>query len=93
MFFEHIVWNANNFDIDILKIICVVKSLSSYQESTSWSLFIFYVNTWQKRVKKSYDSFICENHRKINKIMHCVEKVSASFEDMAIFHVNLEIDR
>ena len=40
--------------------------------------------------------FICENHRKINKIMHCVEEkkfLSASFEDMAIFHVNLEIDR
>ena len=39
--------------------------------------------------------FVCENHRKIDKIMHCVEKknLSASFEDMAIFHVNLEIDR
>ena len=39
--------------------------------------------------------FICENHRKINKIMHCIEKkkLSASFEDIAIFHVNLEIDR
>ena len=81
-------------DIDILKIICVVKPLPPYQESSS--LFIYYVNTWQKRVKKSYDSFICENHRKINKIMHCVEKkkiLSASFEDIAIFHVNLEIDR
>ena len=40
--------------------------------------------------------FICENHRKINKIMHCVKKkkiLSASFEDIAIIHVNLEIDR
>ena len=39
--------------------------------------------------------FIYENNRKINKIMHCVEEkknLSASFEDMAIFHVNLEID-
>ena len=39
--------------------------------------------------------FICENHRKINKIMHCVEKknLSGSFEGKAIFHVILEIDR
>ena len=41
------------------------------------------------------DIFICENNRKMNKIIHCVEKkiLSASFEDIAIFHVNLEIDR
>ena len=34
--------------------------------------------------------FICENNRKINKIMHCVEKkkiLSGSFKDKAIFHV------
>ena len=33
--------------------------------------------------------FICENNRKSNKIMHCVEKkkLSGSFEDRAIFHV------
>ena len=40
--------------------------------------------------------FICENHRKINKIMHCVEKkkyLIGSFKDKAIFHVILEIDR
>ena len=34
--------------------------------------------------------FICENNRKSNKIMHCVEKkkLSGSFEDRAIFHVS-----
>ena len=40
--------------------------------------------------------FICENHRKSNKIMHCVEKKNyliGSFKDKAIFHVILEIDR
>ena len=39
--------------------------------------------------------FICENHRKSNKIMHCVEKknLNDSFKDKAIFHVILEIDR
>ena len=40
--------------------------------------------------------FICENNRKSNKIMHCVEKkksLSGSFEDKAIFHVILAIDR
>ena len=39
--------------------------------------------------------FIYENNRKSNKIMHCVEKkkLSGSFEDKAIFHVILEIDR
>ena len=33
--------------------------------------------------------FICENDRKSNKIVHCVEKkcLSGSFEDKAIFHV------
>ena len=39
---------------------------------------------------------ICENNRKSNKIMHCVErkKISiGSFKDKAIFHVILEIDR
>ena len=43
----------------------------------------------------TYDIFICENHRKINKIMHCVEKkiLSVGYEDIAIFHVNLDIDR
>ena len=32
--------------------------------------------------------FICEKHRKRKKIMHCVEIffLSASFEDIAIFH-------
>ena len=39
--------------------------------------------------------FICENNRKSNKIMHCVEKSSGSgsFEDKAIFHLIQEIDR
>ena len=38
--------------------------------------------------------FICENNRKSNKIMHCVEFfLSGSFEDKATFHVILEIDR
>ena len=38
--------------------------------------------------------FICENNRKSNKIMHCVEKkiLIGSFKDKAIFHVIL-IDR
>ena len=38
---------------------------------------------------------ICENNRKRNKIMHCVFKKNLidSFEDKAIFHVILEIDR
>ena len=33
--------------------------------------------------------FICENNRKSNKIMKCVEKkkLRGSFEDRAIFHV------
>ena len=32
--------------------------------------------------------FICENHRKSNKIMHCIEFfLSGSFEDKVIFHV------
>ena len=34
--------------------------------------------------------FICENNRKNNKIMHCVDLLfflSGSFEDMGIFHV------
>ena len=32
--------------------------------------------------------FICENNRKSNKIMHCVEfLLSGSFEDRAIFYV------
>ena len=40
-------------------------------------------------------TFICENDRKSNKIMHCVEKnsLSGSFEDKAIIHAILEIDR
>ena len=39
--------------------------------------------------------FICENKRKRNKIMQCVEILffSGSFEDKAIFHVIQEIDR
>ena len=40
--------------------------------------------------------FICENNRKSNKIMHCVEEkknLIGSFKDKAIFHVILEIDR
>ena len=39
--------------------------------------------------------FIFENNRKSNKIMHCVGKKNliGSFEDRAIFHVILEIDR
>ena len=40
--------------------------------------------------------FICENNRKSNKTMHCVEKknsLSGSFEDKAIFHLIQEIDR
>ena len=39
--------------------------------------------------------FICENNRKSNKIMHCVEKkyLIGSFKDKAIFHVILEIGR
>ena len=38
--------------------------------------------------------FVCENNRKSNKIMHCVEKkMSGSFEDKAIFHVIQEINR
>ena len=40
--------------------------------------------------------FICENHRKSNKIMRCVEKKKSligRFKDKAIFHVILEIDR
>ena len=39
--------------------------------------------------------FICENNRKSNKIMHCVEKKTliGSFKNKAIFHVILEIDR
>ena len=38
--------------------------------------------------------FICENNRKGNKIMHCVEFFfSGSFEDKAIFHVIQGIDR
>ena len=39
--------------------------------------------------------FFCENNRKSNKIMHCVEekKSIGSFKDKAIFHVILEIDR
>ena len=33
--------------------------------------------------------FICENNRKSNKIMHCVEFFFiGSFEDRAIFHVS-----
>ena len=34
--------------------------------------------------------FICENNRKSNKIMNCVEKKSLSgcFEDRVIFHVS-----
>ena len=39
--------------------------------------------------------FICENNRKSNKMMHCVEekKISiGSFEDKAIFNVIKEID-
>ena len=35
--------------------------------------------------------FICENNRKSNKIMHCVEEkksLSGSFEDRGIFHVS-----
>ena len=32
--------------------------------------------------------FICENKRKSNKIMHCVDLfLNGSFEDMGIFHV------
>ena len=32
--------------------------------------------------------FICENNRKSNKIMHCVDFIlSGSFEDMGILHV------
>ena len=31
--------------------------------------------------------FICENNRKSNKIMHCVDFFIGSFEDMGIFHV------
>ena len=33
--------------------------------------------------------FICENNRKSNKIMHCIEIffMSGSFEDRAIVHV------
>ena len=32
--------------------------------------------------------FICENNKKGNKIMHCVDLfLSDSFEDMGIFHV------
>ena len=39
--------------------------------------------------------FICENNRKSDKIMHCVEKKNliGSLKDQAIFHVILEIDR
>ena len=37
--------------------------------------------------------FICENNRKSNKIMHCAIFLSGSFENKAIFHVMLEIDR
>ena len=40
--------------------------------------------------------FICENNRKSNKIMHCVEKKNyliGSFKDKANFHVILEIYR
>ena len=38
--------------------------------------------------------FIFENSRKSNKIMHCVDFFFiGSFEDKAIFHVILEIDR
>ena len=39
--------------------------------------------------------FIFENHRKSNKIMHCVEEkkyLIVSFKDKAIFYVILEID-
>ena len=31
--------------------------------------------------------FICENNTKSNKIMHCVDFLGSSFEDMVIFHV------
>ena len=40
--------------------------------------------------------FMCENHRKRNKIVHCVEIffLSASFEDIAIFHgIQLSYER
>ena len=39
--------------------------------------------------------FICENNRKINEIMHCVEIffLIGSLKDKAIFDVILEIDR
>ena len=40
--------------------------------------------------------FICENNRKSNKIMHCVEEKNYlidSFINTAIFHVILEIHR
>ena len=39
--------------------------------------------------------FICENNRKSNKIMYCVEIffLIGSFKDKAIFHEMLEIDR
>ena len=39
--------------------------------------------------------FICENNRKSDKIMHCVENffLIGRFKDKAIFHVILEIDR
>ena len=45
-----------------------------------------------KKIKKNF----CENNRKSDKIMHCVEKKTfliGSFRDKAIFHVILEIDR
>ena len=50
------------------------------------------------QVNLSYDSYdiICENNRKSNKIMNYVEEkklLSGSFEDRAVFHVILEIDR
>ena len=31
--------------------------------------------------------FICENNRKSNKIMHCVDFFSSSFQDMGIFAI------
>ena len=45
--------------------------------------------------KRAPPIFICENNRKSNKIMHCVEFFFSigSFKDKAIFHVILEIDR